>query len=325
MEEKNIMKFKKIMPLVLAAPLLASCGGGGLKVEEHGFSSYSNKVDYATFAFQLKAASAIPEIKDETTLGSYEAKIKYSEAITNKYELDSTLNHNIKTCQEFEFKFDSSNLLLEEKEKYEGLQESNFSSGTYNGTQTNEESTFEQITNDKALTVDLKNKTYSENETTDNVSYIKEGAYSFYSDALSIDMISDYESLDDKEKNKYRFYVDGTVFTWVYLNDAEEELHDYNDEYKVIGKSTTGIAKKGQINISSKNIKTAYACFYEVDINFTAEGLFADSKYDIYEIVKPGHKANLKNEEYNSSEVEIKDVSLKAIDLTDYKKFEGDN
>lgn len=318
------MKLRKILPLVLVAPLLASCGSG-LKVEEPSFDAYANKVEHAAYFEALQAAMNESVFVKADKIGSLEAKVTHGKKTDYKYDgVENAPKIYMAGLETGDLKYDSVNLILQSNMEASSESEmAGFGSS--------------DVTNSKTV---MKNQAQKDTvkEVESSVSYdLEAGTYSVGSPVVDwaseldtmvkgtivsqINLIelsvSNYDTMSDEEKAKYSFYQDDKVFTVVYETSSEYKFYDAgSEEEKEIGKFAEKQVKKLQINLSSSNMRYVTSDVSTMSGEVTADGkLF--SEVGVLN-VKAGNKIEAKQEEYKETTVEFKDVSIEKLDITKF-------
>lgn len=323
----KIMKLRKILPLVLVAPLLASCGSG-LKVEEPSFDAYANKVEHAAYFEALHAAMDESVFVKADKIGSLEAKVTHGEKTDYKYDgVENAPTLYMAELEAREIKYDSVNLMLqsnmEESAESEtsGFGSSDVASGKTVEKYQAQKDTVKEV--ESSVSYDLEAGTYSViAPVVDWASELDTMVKGQIVSQINLPelSVSNYDALSDEEKAKFSFYQDDKVFTVVYETSSEHKMYDATSEEKEIGKFVEKQVKKLQINLSSSNMR-----YVTSDVSTMTGEVTADGKlYSAFGVlnVKVGNKIEAKQEEYLESKVEFKDVSIEKLDIT---KFVDEN
>lgn len=317
------MKLRKILPLVLVAPLLASCGSG-LKVEEPSFDAYANKVEHAAYLEALQAAMNESVFVKADKIGSLEAKITHGNKTDYKYDgVENAPKLYMASLQAGEVKYDSVNLILQtnmeasEESEIAGFGSSNVVNAKTVQKRQVQKDTVKEV--ESKVSYDLEAGTYavgapvvdwaSELDTTVKGTIVSQIN-------LSKLAVLDFDEKSDEEKAKYSFYQDDKVFTVVYEASAENKLYDAASEEKEIGKFVEKEVEKLQINLSSSNMRYVTSKVSTTTGEITAEGKLY-SELGVLK-VKAGNKIEAKLEVYEESKVEFKDVAIEKLDIAKF-------
>ncbi len=317
------MKLRKILPLVLVAPLLASCGSG-LKVEEPSFDAYANKVEHAAYVEALQAAMNESVFVKADKIGSLEAKVTLGRKIDYKYDgVENAPKIYMASLEDDVLKYDSVNLILQSSREASSESEiAGFGSSNVTNSKTvdkyqAQKDTVKEVESSVAYNLEAGTY-YVQAPTVDWASELDtmvKGQIVSQIDLLELS-VSNYDTMSDEEKAKYSFYQDDKVFTVVYETSSENKMHDAGSEEKEIGKFVEKEVKKLQINLSSSNMRYVTSNVSTNSGEITADGKLY-SEVGVLN-VKAGNKIEAKQEEYKETKVEFKDVSIEKLDITKF-------
>lgn len=319
------MKLRKILPLVLVAPLLASCGSG-LKVEEPSFDAYANKVEHAAYVEALQAAMNESVFVKTDKIGSLEAKVTHGKKTDYKYDgVENAPKIYMASLEAGDLKYDSVNLILQSSMEASSESEMDgFGSSDVTNSKTvdkyqAQKDTVKEV--ESSVSYDLEAGTYSVmapvTDWASELDTMVKGQIVSQINLLELS-VSNYDTMTDEEKAKFSFYQDDKVFTVVYETSSEYKFYDAGSESeeKEIGKFVEKEVKKLQINLSSSNMRYVTSDVSTMSGEVTADGkLF--SEVGVLN-VKAGNKIEAKQEEYKETTVEFKDVSIEKLDITKF-------
>lgn len=317
------MKLRKILPLVLVAPLLASCGSG-LKVEEPSFDAYANKVEHAAYFEKLQAAMNESVFVKADKIGSLEAKVTHGKKTDYKYDgVENAPKIYMAGLETGDLKYDSVNLILQSNMEASSESEMDgFGSSDVTNSKTvmknqAQKDTVKEV--ESSVAYDLVAGTYSVmapvTDWASELDTMVKGQIVSQINLLELS-VSNYDTMSDEEKAKFSFYQDDKVFTVVYEASSEYKFYDAGSEEKEIGKFVEKEVKKLQINLSSNNMRYVTSDVSTMSGEVTADGkLF--SEVGVLN-VKAGNKIEAKQEEYKETKVEFKDVSIEKLDITKF-------
>lgn len=309
------MKNKKLLSLIIIAPILASCSSS--KIRDVKFESYSNKVDYASFVKSL--AEIKPFYLTSDSLKSYsftsfeDQKLEYSQHRDNKENYLNSYIYN----DDFSGGYDSSKSTYLSNEKY--YKETKTKTDSLDSTLTSEKQKRYQyqqsIVNDvnSVVEVDLNNQKYSVKAVVSPLSSVELTAKQqlIVLAVPSIEEYATYTLLSDEEKQYYSFYVDNNIFTITYLKDYDDNEYIKSDD-KVEAKAHIYKETTWQYVYTDSQVKNLMQS--KSEITLTA---LEDMSYEL--------KSLRKNDQYfekeycsQSSEIKVEEYSLDAVDLSSY-------
>ncbi len=309
------MKNKKLLSLIIIAPILASCSSS--KIRDVKFESYANKVDYASF---VKSLSEIkPFYLTSDSLKSYsftsfeDQKMEYSQHRDNNEKYLNLYIYN----DDFSGGYDSSKSTYLSNEKY--YKETKIKTDSLDSTLTSEKQKRYQyqqsIVNDvnSVVEVDLNNQKYSVETVVSPLSSVELTAKQQLIE-LAVPSIEDYARftfLSDEEKQYFSFYVDNNIFTITYLKDYDDNEYVKTDD-KVKAKAHIYKETTWQYVYTDSEVKNLMQS--KSEITLTA---LEDMSYEL--------KSLRKNDQYfekeycsQSSEIKVEEYSLDAVDLSSY-------
>jgi hypothetical protein len=272
------MKKTKLLPLLVAAPMLVSCGiakptkGGFVKVSD------ADKVTSAKFVEEISKEQEKIDFYSTKALPSSEAKIE------SKYLLKADVKRGKRTLRSIEngdnekaqSKFDKANQII----AFETTSKENisFKSDAMSRAETFDNkslSTYQvsKVGNDKHLLyVDNSKKEYwsrakfestdKPEETVDSYAkgFIEEMAYGVYGYTLS-DLVGMYMGSSEEEQKDFTFYKKDRVYTIEY--SFEEKDKDVIEDEKVVAKETIIKFYKAQVVFEDGKNKEVHYSSYE--------------------------------------------------------------
>lgn len=317
------MKKFNVLPLVLALPLLVSCGAKDVKAPK--FAKEGDKVEYEAWNeannTATKANAFFPDAPD-ALLPSFKASsetesINKTEVKREKKVVRSNSNYS-KSSEEYQS--DTANGLIRTKEDRRGVEESKTPNGTSKtNTKHKYEHSYQKGTyEDKEYMMDVRvpYKTYVlDGQVTETTSYAKlldnEARNIVNLDImLPTIIIATYSLADEEEKKNFSFYQKGDLFTAEYKKE-EKGIETKDAEDKVKWSADKDTSWKIQFDFTSKeSFKLVY--YYE---------LITTTTYNVSNSpCMPGDVKVETRKESFTAEVAKKDVSLKAEDLSKFIK-----
>ena len=329
------MKKIKLLPLLLAAPLLVGCGA---KPSEPKFVEMSKKelVTGDKFGVDFEAAFLKSEFGVAKLLPS--SVLKIESKIYNEQSIDfdgktiakGTTGINAKA----EAKYDKANKVISVVESEEDSSSAKTSEGSSGGSLSYKSTTYYQeakVNKEKYVVAANKEEKTIANyqklgekkaqEVVDGKmkglasewanGYYCEGVYSLY----EIYMDAVYDG-DTKEAAKYKFYEKGKIFTIEYSSEVKKEDVKYYET--VVGKKYSKVFKKVQIDLTVGKEKATSWSTEEESIEIKKDYY----EYDFYSGTATTHyKGNTEKSLSQSSEVvtfEHKDVNVKPLDISKF-------
>ena len=338
-EDKNMKKIK-ILPLLLAAPLLVSCGVSKPKEPKFAEMGKKDQVTGAKFGTDLLAAFSASEFSETagllpSSVLKLESKVYYEASVESDGKVVSKDTTGIN--RKGEAKLDKKNkvVVVEESEKEEG------SSKTLNGRRSYSFSDESHVFYQEAKVNKVKYVVEANKEAKTIAGYQKVGeekvenivdkkmknlandwSNGYYCEGIQALLTYYYGAVgegDDEEAAKYKFYEKGKVFTIEYTSEVKnEEVKNYE---VVVAKKTSKEVTKVQVDLtkgkekslawtSTEESKTIVKDYYE---------------YNWYTGSLTYHyKGNVEKTSSQASEVmsfEHKDVSVKALDVAKFTQI----
>lgn len=315
------MKVTKLLPLVLIAPLLASCGGS--RVEDPKYEKYSTETNYHSFAedFMKQAipASATCFFFKDGDLPSMEGSIKQaSETIKTADRNGKEVFYSNKyTGIDGEAKYDAAKLIIDTESTQESTEIESIASGTSSkeGKQSYH-TKYQQNEIDSVLYTVMVNETVGEwAEMAPAATYpVSKHARSIFQSFAAIGSLIDfdeYETLSEEEKARYHFYRDETVFTIIYEGEWDEGEYIKDSADKVLASAHLKEESKYQVIFKEDSFRIMSSQKKEVSINCLEA--FEDSSHDEH-----AKGDTYKIQSHNAAEVEVKkaEVDLAATDIS---------
>ena len=328
------MKKIKLLPLVLALPLLASCGlakptkGGFAKVSE------ADKISATKFLDAITKEQNKADFMSEKALPSSESKLE------SRYALKAEVKRGKKVLRGQEnvvnqtdsLKYDKANQILALESKGKEIRNLLLEDSDYNESYENKQSSQYQFTkvvkNKHFLLVDNTKKDYCSRikiEASDKPAEIADEyakgniediAYGINGYNLS-DLIGMYKGSTEKEQKDYTFYKKDRVYTVEYnFEEADKEI---KESEKVVAKQTVKKFYKAQVVFEDGKNKEVHYSTQETTYTAVKNHLNGDS-FGTYVMAKD----DVLNVKWEASEVVTyarKDMKLKAIDISKYTQM----
>ncbi len=317
--EQTMKKKLLFLPLVLVAPILASCGG----VKAPKFANEGNNVDAATFASDFQATLEKFDYHKEDKVGSTVVKDNSKEETNDKiYNGKVNLSeYKIKKDSTIVWNGDTENLVaskVEKTTKSSVAKQDGISLKSNDKIRTDEQ--VQAATYDGknyCVAVDNKNKLYAPLVELDETitmafaidSVIKDTISEYYNDILTI--LASYASSSEEDQAKYKFYENENIYTITFEEKIEnkEYTNSDGDVYKVENSTDSS---KWQIDLS--NGKFAYKTYseysekieYKLNYGSHAAGEIEET------VTKRSHDVN----------GEAKSINIKAANLEGYMPVE---
>jgi len=322
------MKKTKLLSILLAAPLLASCGISKLK--EPKFADLGKELNFTKFSEALEKAGVPDELEFQVEKKLSSGILKHE---TNSYD-GYELSRQDKVKESFkekidskdEWKLDAKNVLLEHNASSSGASKGE-EAGTKSSSSNSEKfkvSYQEETVNKKKFVVSIDHNSkeycrYSKSELIKADLSLDGKMKEEVNDCgvYFIEKVYDAEaaSLDDEEIKHYKFYQNGKVFTIVYENKGEDKSNElYNDSYNYLEKTQIDVTKgkfKAVTWIDSENVRTFKKSGSAMDY-------FGESRlYFKGEVVKEFAQVR------DVASFEAKEITLKKVDLKSFTQTEA--
>ena len=312
------MKKIKVISVLALSVLLSACNvNKGISGSKPKFANMGNEINYAAFKEEFNKAQAESEIaKEDFQMGDRVLTMKsYSSEVGSvKRGKQVLMKMDNKASEDAKMSFDGDNHIgkMEMEEK-----ESNYTKDLVEeqkeseSNKTNAQYQLGKYENkDWYLYADLIGKEYIPVVELNEV--VTADYFMNYMGSRSIDsalaQVASSIPSDEAEAEGWKFYQNGKVFTWVYEIDADEEKKESETVYAHFhGKGLV----KGQIDFTDGKM---YAKLLE-EIKTTGEYV---ADYGTY---KSGDKVSEELKTYVDCSAIAKKVSLKEIDLADYKLY----
>ena len=315
------MKKNKLLAILLAAPLLASCGVSKLK--EPKFADAGKELSFEKFQKALEKAG-VPDKLDFAVEKKLPSSVFVEELKAyNGYDLlreDKVKESaaNLETYKD-EWKLDTENVLLEHNmstsTEFKAESANTKSSGSQK--EQSKASYQEETINKKKFTVsiDQTNKEYSrysDSSVTKADLAIDGKLKEEVSDAgtLFVDMVYGAAMSSKEELKHFKFYQNDKVFTITWEDEAEDKtLALYNISTKYV--------QKTQIDVTKGKFKAVNWYSSEEVKSFKKTG----TAYDFYGEERVFYKGETIKEYIQTAQVasfEYKDVKLNKVDISDY-------
>lgn len=310
------MKKIKVFPLLIFVPMLASCGLS--KPSSPKFADVGKEVKFDKFQTDLMEASGKAIFNSEKALPSGILKSKkaifYSQIM--KRGKEKLMDYDVLQNENSELKYDKENKIVKEvvenKSDIQGKSQTEKAIEVVNGKTTRVYQEGEKDNKKYVLEVrpDLK-EIYKEAD----LSGIKIAAYldtfvktkvGSTADNIFSEIFMEYASSGEKEKKNYKFYENDKIFTIEYKLDLKEDVKD-GDE-KVYLKRITTRESKIQVELNDKKPQFKQWTTCKITGEYTRN-------FDIYKKGDFGELVEQASLEYS---YEVKDVKLKAVDVSKF-------
>lgn len=328
------MKKIKLLPLLLALPLLASCGLA--KPSKGGFARVSDadKISAKKFLDAITKEQNKVDFMSEKALPSSESKIE------TRYALKADLKRGKKVLRAQEdienqtdsLKYDKANQILALESKGKEIRNFSLEDSNFNESYENKNSSqyqFSKVGKYKhLLSIDNTKKEYwsrkkiaaSDKPAEIADEYAKGIIADFASGTRGFtlsELIGMYMSSTEKEQKDYTFYKKDRVYTVEYnFEEADKEIK--NSE-KVVAKQTVKMFFKAQVVFEDGKNKEVHYSTQETTYTAVKNHLNSDS-YGSYVMAKD----DVLNVKWEASELITyarKDMKLKAIDISKYTQM----
>ncbi len=322
------MKKLKLLPILLAAPLIASCGLS--KSSEPKFADFGKELSLEKFGKALEKAGVpdkldfnadkkLPSSVFESTLKQYsDYKLVRSE---KEVEHGARKEETTDT-----YKLDTKNLILEHTTDDAALSEletPNESSADTAATMSKMSYQQETINKKKyVVAIDHKNKKYfrdsSEDDYKADVALDGKMKEAVSDTAYYFEMVlNEAYTADAKVLKHYKFYQNDKVFTIVFEN---EEVSNASDAYSV----KINTIQKVQIDITKGNTKMVAFIEQTNEMTFKKSTEEYDWQHDEKKQYYKGETETRTSQVVVEASLKYEDVSLKKTDLKDFiKSMEG--
>lgn len=333
------MKKIRLLPLLLAAPLLVSCGSK-VKVKELKFADKGGELEYSEFFTKLMEASEASAMSKEDPLPSASfsdviLKSDTSKTVRGKEELKSSYTGSE---SKMERKFDASSHVAYSKGSYKASSESKDAEKTATSKQQSKAEAYVQEgkKGEKSYLVDADaiRKQYSAiGELSEELPVAK--AFDAYTKTLVSAsssgeisrVLASYAHEDEEGKKDFKFYNADKVFTVEYKHEVKEEkVYDMTEaEAEAAGKQRTLLYEENSVSSFTVQLDlTDGKSSYKKYGKSTSERAYKAEYIKLSfggapEYFKAGDVVS--SEQLESEEVSYtydSKVSLKAIDLGKY-------
>ena len=316
------MKKTRLLPLLFALPLLASCGIA--KPSQPKFADIGKQVKAEKFSADLEEAFLKSEFGSSKKIDSGVLSTD-SRSLTNvKVEAkDKDRNSVTKaaSADKYEFKFDKDNKLAQSV--FKGKSETTVKAKNGSLAMTSEEKWTEGYQKAKVGSGEFFVHVNKEAKEYENYGKItKEAKLEDYLDALVKEsgascgdeineLLGEYMMASEEEQKQYKFYENGKIFTVVC---SAEETHTEKADGKVVYVEKAKADLKVQIDLTKGKVKALSWA--------TGESTF-EAKQDCTvsgTVHKAGDVQTMKMSASSVSTFVAKKVSLKALDITGFQK-----
>ena len=313
------MKIKRLLPLVLIAPLLASCGGNSINYPK--LESYSNKVEYSAFKAEMDKQSAVETGKcpfyNGGELPTFEGERKGESEEIESIERNGKKVHELNSFSRYDgkLKYDATKSIIIQEDK----QEVSSTTKNDNGEEINEQKEDTKIQSQEGeiesekhiVEINASHGTYNVGDLIADTTIAEDAAY--YISVMTPHSVVGwyyYEDFDDEDKAASSFYIDGDVLTFTFIE--EHDIPDYktDSDDKILASAHIKTENKYQLTFKEDSLKVAL--IYNNDL-----------KVDAIEKCKVNGKSLVKGDIYQENihqgiefEIKTSQISLEAIDLS---------
>ena len=319
------MKKTRLLPLLLAFPLLTSCGLSKMKAPK--FAKYENEVSYKNFSKSVLKAMESADFAQEKTLPSGILKENSGSYYETEHKRDKKQMFIKKSSslEELDVKADFSNKLtsIHWKEETQEAYKDSYGQNAKN-TVDKEDSSYQEAQIDGVnylLIVNTNRKEYQavqhvnkDNKTVDFMDELIKDEFYSVTVGFSV-LLGSYEAADAEAKKDFSFYKDDNVYTIAIERETVDELKDGNG--KQIFKATSKVKLIYQVDFTRGKFKSVY--FSETESTKEYKQEFDDGEFDVY--AAKGDTIRSLSQISNVISYEYKDVKLKAVDISKYTKI----
>lgn len=273
----------KLLPLLLVAPLIASCGMNH-DIGKAKFEAYSNKVEFAAFSEELTkgmAASIVgAESLESLSIKSFEDKYEEHKIKRGDKEIR---NYSEFSSTDSEGGYDKNNHVLYSTGKLEGFAldkqgdsetsevRSQEIAQAYQETKINEVNTLVMVNEKQGVYRAMAPVT----EMSNLEAVLKMSMSFLLSDTISA--WNKYDTYDDAEKARFSFYQDEKVFTVVYAGEFDNEKFLVDSDNNPTAKAHIKAEEKFQV-VCKDDI---YRISHQYKFEYKIEALKATKAFDM--------------------------------------------
>ena len=325
------MKKIKFIPALALVAMLAACGGSkSVSVKAPKFAKEGKEVEFTDFAEALDKEDLLGiwnEVDAPEKVPSYIIESKASSEGTKKYfgsDNKSKSEYVEKSVENDTVKADMKNVRLQIESKSNSSESRKDNTGSFNEFKENKTEFVYQYGKvsgkDAFMYIDTVDEIFLADDSFDGASdaeklaYMAEGAIMYVGNVVGnnfYDTVDNYEGLPEEAKANYKFYLNGNVLTITYTYENTYEQKDADDKVKYTVSSVANI--KMQLD-ASKGENFAYKEAYESveTINFAQDAEYDGDEYFAGEMIELGGK------EYYEAKVNVKDVTVKEVDVSNF-------
>ena len=323
------MKKIKLIPALAMVAMLAGCSGNSLSVKAPKFAKEGKEVQETELAdiYNADGYFGLWETVEPDEFPSFVAEAKASSEVKEKvYGADKKVKRESdnKSVSNATSKGDMKNLRLQEVVESKHIENGKADGATYKANDEKKEDVVYQYGKyegkDYLMYIDNANNYYFYTESmegateADKKAYICEGAFFLMNDvidySLFLEALDNYEGMSEEVKSNYKFFVNGKILTISY---TYEESYDYEEDGDVIYTINSKTTLKMQLD-ASKNENYAYRELSEIEETVEFK---ENAQYD-YNDYFAGEKLETVRHDYFEGKVNVKDVTIKDIDLSNY-------
>ncbi len=315
------MKITKLLTIILAVPILAGCGTNSLRNAQ--FSNYSNEVTFADFLNNISKEEFFYSKDNKLSTVSVKAFLdSYEENSTNRK------GENIKTITYYrnsdsEGGYNSINNVANLKQKIVSTQTTKDAHKVVNDTRESEDNYLiqESKINDanNVVIINENTKTYqSKGLVTEDFNVAKcainYASYYIASGPLYSNW-SGYESYSQEEQNRYSFYKDNNIYTFIYSGEYDVEKFQKNSAGEAEIKAHFKVEEKLQYVFNDSSFYRSWMCNQTVTLtalkNTTYGGIYDLDKDDtLVQKINCTYRLSVESSEYNKEAVDLSDYTL---------------
>ncbi len=304
------MKIKKILPVLFTATFLAGCNTSG-GVSAPKLKAYKNKVEYTDFVTKYTALEADAAYKKDDLIGSYDLNAKATMSSNKTTQVAHSgkkfvTNYVLNGKAKVQFDQNNSLLLFSTHNDINSVEEKySISDGKVENTKENGKADSDimyQVNEGTLVNACENTQTYSEMTTVTDEGKAKffDGLAKTYAKGYTFSMFEGFITYNEDSKEKYEYYVDDNVLTFVFADETtdSDEISDTSSKH----------VTKVQIEVKDDEF------IGKVDQTTESKEVFKANGGSNY----AGDVVEEKTAYYIDLSLKYKNVSLKAFDLSKY-------
>lgn len=304
----------KLLPLLLVAPLIASCGMNH-NIGEAKFEPYSNKVEFAAFSEELMKARAASFVGAESlesiSIKSFEDKYEEHKIKRGDKEI---ANYSQFSSNESDGGYDKNNHILYSTGKMDGftLNKAGDSEVSTVVSQDLAQAIQETVVNEVNTLIMVSEKQgiyremYPVSEMVNLERILKVSMIGILPNTISA--WEDYNDYDDAEKARFSFYQDEKVFTVVYGGEFDVEDFEVDSDNNPAAKAHIKAEEKFQVVCKDDVYRVSHQYKFEYKIEVLKSTTAFDKdllKGDVMESLKEGAAQNEIAKGYEHAQLDL--------------------